>query len=192
MNKYIILVGKSASGKDTILNEFVSNNLAKPLISHTTRPIRDGEKNGISYHFCNTKEFQNMIADNELIEYRTYETNVSNIKNLWYYGLKKCNTKIKKDRIVILDIQGAKDFISYYGEENCIVFYINVDRFTRKKRCLSRGDYNKSEWNRRLKADKYDFRRSELKSINANIMNGKKSTMSIFNQMIEIVKREKR
>ena len=46
----LILVGKTASGKDTIIKELTENGWDK-VVTYTTRPIREGEKEGITYHY---------------------------------------------------------------------------------------------------------------------------------------------
>ena len=89
MNKILILLSTSSSGKDHTLNHLVNNYNFQPLISHTSRPKRPSEINHISYHFVSTNEFLSMIDNDKLIEYRTYNTLVDNVPDVWYYGLSK-------------------------------------------------------------------------------------------------------
>ena len=168
--KYIILMGKSAVGKDTILKEIVRTKKANPLISHTTRPIRVGEKNGVEYKFCDNEVFESMIAKNQLVEYRKYNIIIDGNMKLYYYGIKKDSTRRRKDVVVILDVQGTKDFINYYGKDNCEVYLIKTKDKIRKQRCIERGDFNQYEWNRRKIADRKDFSRRKLKSLDFKVV----------------------
>ena len=52
---YVIAVmGQAGAGKDSFVDEIIKNNLingAKPIISCTTRPIRENEQDGVNYHY---------------------------------------------------------------------------------------------------------------------------------------------
>ena len=56
------LMGKSASGKDTIYEELLRDRglSLRPLVPYTTRPMRDGEENGREYFFTGVKEYQSL------------------------------------------------------------------------------------------------------------------------------------
>jgi guanylate kinase len=152
----IILCGKSGSGKDTILNKMKSFGY-KPLISYTTRPIRDGEKDGNEYHFVTKDTFLQMINNNEFIEHRSYKTKLNGIDDIWYYGLRKENLDKFSTYVVILDLNGAKSVRDYYGSDNCFICYIDVPDPIRTQRAESRGSFDKTEWDRRMDADSDDF-----------------------------------
>ena len=55
MGKIFCVMGKSASGKDTIYNKILQDDslMLSRIIPYTTRPIRDGETQDKDYHFCN-------------------------------------------------------------------------------------------------------------------------------------------
>ena len=160
----IILCGMSSSGKDTIQKILIEKYNYKPLISYTSRPKRENETNGKEYNFISKDEFINMINNNELVEYRSYNTLVNNNPDIWYYGIKKEELSEEK-YVVILDLEGTKSFINYYGDENWCVIYIGCEDETRKKRAMSRGSFDETEWNRRLKDDKIKFSPSNIKEI---------------------------
>lgn len=154
--KLLVLLSPSSCGKDYVLNQLVSNYNFKPLISHTTRPIRPLEINHITYEFITDDEFKQMISDNKLIEYRTYNTLVNNIPAVWFYGLSKQtvdNLDQNTNYVTIFDVQGAKDFIEYYGRDNCFVCMLKCDDKIREERAKLRGGFNQIEWNRRLLSD---------------------------------------
>ena len=167
-NKLLILLSPSGCGKDYVLNKLVSDYNFKPLISHTSRPKRPSEINHVSYHFVSTNEFLSMISNDELIEYRTYNTLVDSVPDIWYYGLSK-NTIDKlnpsTNYVTIFDVQGAKDFIEYYGRDNCFVCMLNCDDKIREERAKLRGGFSQSEWLRRRDDDLLVFSDDNTKDL---------------------------
>lgn len=155
-----ILCGKSASGKDYTLRKLKKEGYI-PIISYTSRPIREKETNGVEYNFVSEKEFKNMIESSEMLEYRAYNT----CHGIWYYGLKKQELDLNKDYVVILDLNGAKSFIDYYGKDNCELTYLNVSKKERERRARLRGSFDENEWNRRLIADDIDFSDDKLREM---------------------------
>ena len=73
MGKIFYLMGKSASGKDTIYQELMRDRDLdlKSIVLYTTRPIRDGEQEGIDYHFITEEEVQDLQRSGHIIEMRT-------------------------------------------------------------------------------------------------------------------------
>ena len=81
LKKIFAIQGFTSSGKDSITSR-VSKELNIPiLVSHTTRPPRTGEINGISYHFVDDDFFN----ENDFLEQRLYNTEYG----IWRYGLHK-------------------------------------------------------------------------------------------------------
>ena len=62
----ICILGKTCSGKTTIVDELVKNYGFKKITTYTTRPMREGEINHKDYHFINNKEFMNKIREDFL------------------------------------------------------------------------------------------------------------------------------
>lgn len=71
--KIIIITGYPASGKDSVVSALVSklSNLS-PVITHTSRPPRPGEKDGVDHHFVSKQEFEHLVADKEIVEFVTH------------------------------------------------------------------------------------------------------------------------
>ena len=163
--KTIILLGKSAVGKDYILNYLKENFGFSSIVSHTTRPIRENEINGKDYHFITTQEFSKMLRNEEFIETREYTTCFNNKQDIWYYGISKEEFDNKSKKICVVDTSGQKEIIKYCGEENIISIYIETKDEIREARAKERGSFSQSEWDRRLKDDdkkfkqiKYDYK----------------------------------
>ena len=153
----LILCGKSGSGKDSILKRLVAEYEYAPIVSYTTRPMRDGEVDGREYNFVTNEDFWEMIKNDELIEYRKYNTLVGGEPATWYYGLRKQDLMPDESYVVVLDMDGARSFIEYYGEDNCFPCYIEASEDIRKSRARIRGSFDETEWDRRVAADNSDF-----------------------------------
>ena len=76
MGKIFCVMGKSASGKDTIYNKILQDDslMLSRIIPYTTRPIRDGETQDKDYHFCNEEDVKRLSAQGRIIELREYNT----------------------------------------------------------------------------------------------------------------------
>lgn len=158
----IILIGKSASGKDTLLNEMIKDGI-EPMISTTSRPIRDGEEDGVDYNFVSKDYFENHL--DSFLEYRSYNTLFQNHPDTWYYGSPKVELDPEKDYVKIVDIDGAKSIIDYYGKENTYTIYLDVPDDIREQRAKQRGSFNITEWNRRLQDDNIKFSQAALEPV---------------------------
>lgn len=138
VKKIFCIIGYMATGKDTIVTQAskILGNKVKVLVSHTTRPMRKGEKEGINYYF--KKE----IDLNNLIEYRKYQT----INGTYFYGIEKeeIENKLKQNDtlIVILDYRGLKAMREYCLKNNIKIesYYIQVPLKTRLYRSLKREE----------------------------------------------------
>ena len=96
----LILVGPSASGKTEVANILIQKYGMKRMITYTTRKIRSGEIDGVSYHFIDKNEFLKMIDNDEFVESTIYNEN--------YYGTRKSD--VSKEKIVILEPNGVNAF----------------------------------------------------------------------------------
>lgn len=154
-NKIIVLCGKSSVGKDTIskLIEDLGYNF---IVSTTTRPMREKETEGNPYYFVDNDRFLYLIANNELLEFRSYNTLVNNNPAIWYYGIESKYIKDNERYIGVLDIDGLEAIKKLYGDR-VISFYIYADEEDRLNWAKSRGSFNETEWKRREIADRKDF-----------------------------------
>ena len=146
----IILVGKSCSGKDTVVKELAKMGYNK-IVTCTTRPPRPGEINGREYHFLDKMNFLTKINCGSFAEYRIYET----VSGAWYYG--SLLEDYSKPHSVIILTPDALDKVRNKINENVTVIYLEVSNREIKRRMLSR-DVDRVESKRRYKADKKDFR----------------------------------
>lgn len=154
-NTKFIIMGKSASGKDTFCRKMEEILGITSAVSYTTRPMRPGEINGVDYHFISEKEFNKMSKQGKFLTTKSYNTE----HGIWYYG-KSLNEFMKHDYI-ILTPEERTDFINAVGNIfDLKTIYFMADENIRKKRSLNRKD-NINEVNRRLKTDEKDFKEFE-------------------------------
>ena len=75
MGKIFCLMGKSASGKDTIYRQLLINEKLqlKKIVPYTTRPIRENERDGVQYHFVDEEALNKFEADGKVIEKGTHK-----------------------------------------------------------------------------------------------------------------------
>ena len=168
------LMGKSASGKDSIFHILLEKTGWKQLIPYTTRPMREGEVEGQEYHFISEEDFQDYIASGKMAEYRVYDT----IFGKWYYGTVLAEGNVtKKDAgtasragenmLAIGTLESYLQLKTKLGKESIFPIYIEVPTELRLKRALlreeGRGKLTEEEIQRRFKADDEDFSEEKLK-----------------------------
>lgn len=135
----IVLVGESASGKSSIERYLVDNYGYKKVVSYTTRPPREGEADGVDYHFIDNSQFRRLKIQGFFAETATYRD--------WYYGTAKKDCT--DDKIAVLTPHGLRQ-ISKIDGINAISFYINVPRRDRLIKLLQRGDNIEEAYRRSL------------------------------------------
>ncbi|MCR4841927.1 MAG: guanylate kinase, partial [Eubacterium sp.] len=117
MGKIVYIMGKSASGKDTIYSRLMlgGNITAEPIVTYTTRPIRHGETEGVEYHFCDEARMGEFEADGKIIERRTYDT----VSGPWHYFTADDGSVdlAKGDYIAIGTLASYMKMKEYFGEE---------------------------------------------------------------------------
>lgn len=152
----IVLIGKSGSGKDTIASLLQKIFNYEFVTLTTSRPMRDYESENNPYIFVSKLEFEKLINENKLIEYRSYETLMNNVKDVWYYGIDKKSIKSNNNYVIVNVPKGLEVLKKEHND--IISFFINVDDELRTKRAMLRNNFDLTEWNRRLLADEIDFK----------------------------------
>lgn len=167
----IILTGKTASGKDTVMAKLLSKSPSfRRVITTTSRPLRNGEQNQVDYYFITEADFRSRIETGDFIEYVTYAGNL--------YGTTKeeITKHLNEDLIWRIDPSRAgqiRQFIKDAFDQDLaakllkrvLVIYLTVDDQVILKRLTSRG-VPQEEIDRRMQEDrefwqkykdKYDF-----------------------------------
>ena len=109
----VILSAPSGCGKDTVFKELYKMRTdCVESISATTREPRQGEVDGVNYFFKTNEDFEDMIKNNQLLEYANY--------NNCYYGtpIEGVQNAINNGKIcfLIIEVQGAKNVMKMMPE----------------------------------------------------------------------------
>ena len=168
MGKIFYLMGKSASGKDSIYKRLrsVCPEL-KSIVLYTTRPMRDGEQEGIEYHFIDGTRLKKLEQSGRVIEVRTYET----VFGPWSYATVDDGQidLAKNSYLVIGTLDSYEKLREYYGKKALVPLYVTVDDGVRLERALARERQQKepkyAELCRRFLADEADFSPERLKGL---------------------------
>ncbi len=163
------LMGKSSSGKDTIFRRLMEDEdlSLETIVSYTTRPIREGEVEGVEYHFVKDYEMEEMEKKGLVIEKRTYDT----VCGLWnYFTAIDTEVNVKKNNYILIGtLEAYVKIRDFYGSENVLPIYIHVDDGKRLMRALNREMEQQNpkyaEMCRRFLADCEDFSEEKLEEI---------------------------
>jgi len=154
-------MGKSSTGKDTIFKNLLADkdlNL-KTIVSYTTRPIRDGEQDGVEYYFVDDTKIAEAKENNTLLELRSYHT----FHGTWkYFTLADHQIDLNSsDYIMIGTLESFVPLKAYFGEQRVVPILIDLDDGDRLQRALDRERAQENpryqELCRRFLADASDF-----------------------------------
>lgn len=169
MKKIYYVMGKSSSGKDTIYNRLIKDESLslKTIVGYTTRPMREGECQGIEYFFVDEEELLRLEKNGRVIEKRAYNT----VYGIWYYfTVDDENINLQEnDYILIGTLESYEKVRSYYGKDVVVPIYIDVEDGERLIRAIMREKNQKNpsyeEVCRRFLADSKDFSEEKLKEL---------------------------
>lgn len=167
MGKIYCIVGKSSTGKDTIYKSLLENKelKLKRIVPYTTRPIREGEKEGVEYHFTDVSTLELLQKEKKIIEHRAYHT----VYGIWnYFTVKDEQINLEKNSyLVIGTLESFQMTREYFGADKVVPIYIALEDGERLTRALNREKNQKEpkyeEMCRRFLADCRDFSEEKLK-----------------------------
>lgn len=159
MSKIVYLMGKSSSGKDTVFRELMKKDLKlNKIIPYTTRPIREGEKNGREYFFTDESGYLDLEKNGKVIEARVYQT----VHGPWRYFTVNENIDLENNNYIYIGT--PESFMAtknYFGSDILLPVLIDLDDGERLIRAINREkkeDHPKyEELCRRFLADQKDF-----------------------------------
>ncbi len=144
------VVGKSASGKDYLARMLVKEiPCLQPIVSWTTRPPRDTEKNGVDYHFATTEEFHEASRNGEFIEWTRF--------NNWYYGTPHSSIHEGGIYVGVFNLDGLAELLYHQDKYQVVPIYMETPLVVRLGRSIKREKKFTSEMARRVFADFNDF-----------------------------------
>lgn len=192
MGKIFCVMGKSASGKDTIYRGLLAHkelSLCR-VIPYTTRPIRDGEVDGDTYFFCSEEQVQELQDAGKIIELRTYHT----VYGPWKYFTVDDGQFDEQtgNYLMIGTLETYGKIRTYFGEDRVIPIYIEVEDGERLIRAISREREQEEpkyeEMCRRFLADAEDFSEENLKRNGVNTRFNNLELNATIEQIAEYMK----
>lgn len=152
----LVLSGPSGAGKSSLLNKVIGD-LGECYfsISTTTRSMREGEIDGVHYHFVDENEFKKDIDEELFLEYAFVHGN--------YYGtsIKPVKEALKAGKLVIfdIDVQGNATIINRLGDITTSVFISPPTLSELRRRLESRSTDAKDVIERRIDMAKREIQR---------------------------------
>ncbi len=169
MGRIYYLLGKSATGKDTLYKEILKRRpKLRTVTMYTTRPIREGETDGVEYFFTDREELERQLASGKGIESRTYQT----IAGPWtYYTVDDGQFNVADDEscLMIGTLESYEKMCTYFEAGKMVPVYIEVPDGIRLLRAVKREENQKKpnyrEVCRRYLADEKDFSEENLERL---------------------------
>lgn len=166
MGRIYYIMGKSATGKDTVYKELLKARPdLKTVVPYTTRPIRDGERDGVEYYFSTQKQLEEIRSSGKVIELRTYQT----VMGSWsYFTVDDGQFDLEggSSYLMIGTLESYEKMVEYFGRAALVPLYIEAPDGQRLLRSLKREEHqmnpNYRELCRRYLADEADFSEENL------------------------------
>ena len=148
----LCLIGNTATGKSRIKDELIKLGY-ESVVTTTTRPMREGEIQDVSYHFIDKSQFRRFKEQGLFAETTSYET----VHGTWYYGTQLKDLKNNENKVIILNPDGIKSIANTVDMSKWLVVHITCPENIMKVRLYKRGD-DSNEVVRRIEADRRDFK----------------------------------
>ena len=183
MKNLVIITAPSGSGKTTLCKQILKKeDRVQFSISHTSRKMRQNEKNGIDYYFVTNEEFLDGINNDEFIEWNYHFD--------CYYGTSKSQIKKSIDSkipiLLELDVKGAFAIQKLYPNQTVSIFVEPPSINDLKIRLKKRGSDSDKIIAKRLQ--RIDFELSHKSNFDFTVVNDKLEVAT--NQILEIIKNE--
>ena len=153
----VVLSGPSGSGKDTVLEKLKEMDIVfDKTISVTTRPMRDGETDGVDYYFVDKATFEKRIEEGSFLEYTLYNNN--------YYGTPKSEVEKHIDKggciLLKIEVEGAGN-VRKAMPEALSIFIIPPSMAELESRLRGRGTETEESFQNRFEAAKQELSRAK-------------------------------
>lgn len=153
----VVLSGPSGSGKDTVLEKLKEMDIVfDKTISATTRPMRDGETDGVDYYFIDKQTFEKRIEEGSFLEYTIYNDN--------YYGTPKSEVEKHIDKggciLLKIEVEGAGN-VRKAMPEALSVFIIPPSMAELESRLKGRGTETEESFQKRFQLAKEELSRAK-------------------------------
>lgn len=132
----LVISGKTCAGKSTLANHLIQNCGFGRIVTCTTRQPREGEKNGVHYHFLTQEQFKNAIDKDEFIEF--------NMHGGAMYGVRKKEIiqamDAPFDSLVVIEPVGRRKLTKYLkgNEMRYLSIYLDISPSIQAERFMNR------------------------------------------------------
>ena len=144
----LILAGPAGSGKTTLCDRLVDeNDHLERVVTCTTRALREGEKDGVDYHFLSAADFAEKVKNGEFVEYEevyeglSYGTLCSEVERLWRDG---------RTPLFDVDVVGGQTLKAVFGESALSIFVMPPSMLALEDRLRSRGTEDEAALEKRI------------------------------------------
>lgn len=187
LGKLFLIVGPSGSGKSSVLMELKKQktDYVYPL-SATTRPMREGEREGDIYHFYTKERFEQGIEVGEFLEYAVvHQDNYYGLlKGPIFEGLEQGKTIVRE-----VDIQGFDSIREKIPKESLVTIFITApNKKELVDRIVSRAAISEDELEKRKESMHREFARS--KDCDYLVENKQGQLMQTVERVIQIIEAE--
>ena len=165
MGMIICLMGKSSVGKDTIYGRLLEDESLglRKIVPYTTRPIREGEREGREYFYTDEAGFGRLKELGKVIEDRAYHT----CHGLWrYFTVDDGQIQASQNYLMIGTLEAYGKLQEYFGAERLLPVLLELDDGIRLQRALNRelaqANPGYAEMCRRFLADREDFSQEKI------------------------------
>lgn len=177
----VAIVGKAGAGKDYLL-QYLEKSFPElhSIVSATTRPPRQGEKNGVNYYFLTAEEFAKQVLNDNFLEATVFRD--------WCYGTQLSALDKNKINIGVFNPTGI-EILQQDNRVNVYVIKVGAAPKTRLIRQLNREDNpDIDEIIRRYKTDEMDFLEADFKHHYHFSNNDEKNFQESVNDLIPRIK----
>lgn len=191
MGKIFCVMGKSASGKDTIYKRLLQERSLslRRIVPGTTRPIRQGETPGVEYHFYTEEELTRLEKEGHILELRAYHT----VHGVWKYFTTDQQIQLSShDYLMIGTLESYLRMRDCLGADAMVPLYIEVEDGLRLSRALEReraqSEPKYAELCRRFLADEADFSSENLAAAGISVIFANTDLEDTIEQITQYIK----